>query len=221
MNKGLRAKTRRTLRMLSMRFTDGGAAAASSASAATSTGYAGSSTATAQSASAQASSAASTNATPPAAGQEGQTEKTFTRDELNRAVAAEKAKAIESYKAQMEQEKAEAERLAKMNADEKLAHAQQQAQEALAELNAYKLKAEAQRIAAEAGLPASFLEPVDFRTAKAEEVSALIDKMAKDYKASVEAALNEKLKQSPPQTHTNTAVPPKTLKDAIAAAMQK
>lgn len=190
MNKSIR--TKKTLRMLSMRFSDGGATPPADPPAPP----------------------AAPPADPPA-------ERTFTRDELNRAVAAEKVKAVEAYKLQAEQEKAEAEKLAKMNADEKLTHAQQQAQAATAELNAYKLKAEATRIAAEAGLPASFLDMVDFRIMKAEEVNALIEKMAKDFKASTEALLNEKLKQSPPETHHQSADAPKTLKEAIAAAMHK
>ena len=47
-------------------------------------------------------------------------EKTFTRDELNKIVSTEKMKALEEYKAQVEAEKTEAEKLAKMKSDEKL-----------------------------------------------------------------------------------------------------
>ena len=47
-------------------------------------------------------------------------EKTFTRDELNKIVNAERSKVLEEYKAQVEAEKTEAEKLAKMKSDEKL-----------------------------------------------------------------------------------------------------
>jgi len=146
-------------------------------------------------------------------------EKTFTRDELNRIVNAEKNKAVEAYRLQLEEEKAEADKLAKMKADERLAYAESQAKEAAAELNAYKLKIEAVKAAAEAGLPASFLEPVDFRAATADGLNSLIERMAGDFKAAVEAALNSRLRQAPPETHRQEPQA-KTLRDALKERMK-
>lgn len=61
--------------------------------------------------------------------QEQQTEKTFTRAELAKVMAAEKAK----LKKEFEEEKAETEKLAKMNEQEKLQHQLNQQAEKLAE----------------------------------------------------------------------------------------
>ena len=61
--------------------------------------------------------------------QEQQTEKTFTRAELAKVMAAEKAK----LKKEFEEEKAETEKLAKMNEQEKLQHQLDQQAEKLAE----------------------------------------------------------------------------------------
>lgn len=61
--------------------------------------------------------------------QEQQTEKTFTRAELAKMMAAEKAKLKEEFEA----EKAESEKLAKMNEQEKLQHQLDQQAEKLAE----------------------------------------------------------------------------------------
>lgn len=61
--------------------------------------------------------------------QEQQTEKTFTRAELAKVMAAEKAKLKEEFEA----EKAESEKLAKMNEQEKLQHQLDQQAEKLAE----------------------------------------------------------------------------------------
>lgn len=138
-------------------------------------------------------------------------DKTYTRDELNKIITAEKAKAIEAFKAQTAAEQAEAEKLAKMKTDEKLAYSEQQAANALAELNAYKLKAEAVKVASSAGLPAEFLDSVDFKSAKAEDVNALIEGMSKAFTGAVETAMNEKLKQKPPESHD-----PGTVGDDVA-----
>ncbi len=61
--------------------------------------------------------------------QEQQTEKTFTRSEIAKMMAAEKAKLKEEFEA----EKAESEKLAKMNEQEKLQHQLDQQAEKLAE----------------------------------------------------------------------------------------
>ena len=163
---------KRTLQMLSMRFSNGGAQPPADPPPAD-----------------------PAPADPPPA------DKTFTRDELNKIVAAEKTKAVETFKAQTAAEQAEAEKLSKMKSDEKLAYSEQQAKNALTELNAYKLKAEAVKVASSSGLPTEFLDSVDFKNAKAEDVNALIEKMSKAFTGAVETALNEKLKQKPPESH--------------------
>lgn len=137
-------------------------------------------------------------------------EKTFTRDELNKIVFAEKTKALDEYKAQMEAEKTEAEKLAKMKSDEKLQYQLEKSNEeknnALAELNAYKLKEEAMKIASEKGLDVSLLAYFDFKTLKAEEVNSKIEDISVAFNKAVEKAVNEKLKEESPTTKMGAEV---------------
>lgn len=137
-------------------------------------------------------------------------EKTFTRDELNKIVSTEKAKALEQYKAQVEAEKTEAEKLAKMKSDEKLQYqlekTEQERKDALAELNAYKLKEEATKIASEKGLDVSLLGLIDFKTVKADKLSENIDTLTAVFNKAVERAVNDKLKEDTPITKTGTDV---------------
>ena len=137
-------------------------------------------------------------------------EKTFTRDELNKIVNAEKSKVLEEYKAQIEAEKTEAEKLAKMKSDEKLQYQLEKSNEekenALAELNAYKLKEEAVKIASEKGLDVSLLNLIDFKTVTAQKLSENIDNMTAVFNKAVEKAVNDKLKEDTPITKTGTDV---------------
>lgn len=135
--------------------------------------------------------------------------KTFTRDEVNRMISAEKAKAREAAAAEFQARQAEAEKLAKMKEDERAAYEKQQAErraaEAEAQLNAYRLKDEAVKIANETKLPLSFLNNIDFRTATAQQVSERIDAMTADFNRAVVAEVNARLKQPAPQTHAPAA----------------
>lgn len=87
--------------------------------------------------------------------QEQQTEKTFTRAELAKMMAAEKAKLKEEFEA----EKAESEKLAKMNEQEKLQHQLDQQAEKLAEYerkeNLSKMSETASEMLTEKGVTAS------------------------------------------------------------------
>ena len=137
-------------------------------------------------------------------------EKTFTRDELNKIVSTEKAKALEQYKAQVEAEKTEAEKLAKMKSDEKLQYQLEKSNEeknnALAELNAYKLKEEAVKIASDKGLEVSLLDLIDFKTVTAEKLSENIDNLSAVFNRAVEKAVNDKLKEDAPVTKMGAEV---------------
>ena len=133
-------------------------------------------------------------------------EKTFTRDELNKIVSAEKTKALEEYKAQVEADKSEAEKLAKMKSDEKLQYqlekSNKEKEDALAELNAFKLKDKALEIAKEKGLDSSLLAYFDYKTIKAEELNSKIDEISTTFNKAVEKAVNERLKEETPTTKT-------------------
>lgn len=137
-------------------------------------------------------------------------EKTFTRDELNKIVASEKAKAMEDYKKQLEAEKSEAEKLANMKAEEKLKYElekeQKKSSDAVAELEAYKLKDTALGIAKEKNIPVGLLELINFKGSNAEDVNSKLENIGKVFNAEVQKALEDRLKQSSPKQILNNTV---------------
>ena len=120
-------------------------------------------------------------------------------------------KAIETAKTKWQEindaEKSEAEKLAKMNKEQKLEYEAQKANKekdsALAELNAYKLKEQALTIASEQGLDVSLLNLIDFKTTTAEKLNENIDNLSAVFNKAVEKAVNEKLKEDTPITKTS------------------
>ena len=120
-------------------------------------------------------------------------------------------KAIETAKSKWQEindaEKTEAEKLAKMNKEQKLEYEAQKANKekdnALAELNAYKLKEQALTIASEKGLEVSLLNLIDFKTVTAEKLNENIDNLSAVFNKAVEKAVNEKLKEDTPITKTS------------------
>ena len=120
-------------------------------------------------------------------------------------------KAIETAKTKWQEvndaEKSEAEKLAKMNKEQKLEYEAQKANKekdnALAELNAYKLKEQALTIASEKGLEVSLLNLIDFKTVTAERLNENIDNLSAVFNKAVEKAVNERLKEDTPITKTS------------------
>ena len=108
----------------------------------------------------------------------------------------------------MNNEKSEAEKLAKMNKEQKLEYQAQKAEQekanALAKLNAYELKEQALKIASEKGLDVSLLNFFDFSTAKAEELNPKIDEISSAFNKAVEKAVNERLKEDTPISKNGT-----------------
>lgn len=114
--------------------------------------------------------------------------------------------AISNWKETMNNEKTEAEKLAKMNKEQKLEYQAQKSEkeklEALARLNAYELKEQALGIASEKGLDVSLLNFFDFSTAKADELNAKIDEISNAFDKAVEKAVNNRLKEDTPIAKT-------------------
>lgn len=114
----------------------------------------------------------------------------------------------------LETEKTEAEKLAKMKNDEKLQYQlnkeKSEKDNALAELNAYKLKEEAIKIASEKGLDVSLLNYFNFNVEKAETISTKIDEISTAFNKAVEKAVNERLKEDTPITKTTSTIDKKT-----------
>ncbi len=115
----------------------------------------------------------------------------------------------------LEAEKTEAEKLAKMKSDEKLQYQlekeKSEKDNALAELNAYKLKEEAIKIASEKGLDVSLLNLIDFKTTTAEQLNTNIDNLTSVFNKAVEKVVNERLKEDTPITKTTSTVTSKTV----------
>lgn len=88
---------------------------------------------------------------------DGNGDKTFTRDEVAKMIAAEKNKAFKAWEKEQQEKQAEAEKLAKMNAQEKAEHEKKQLEAKIAELERGQTLAamttEASKMLSEASLP--------------------------------------------------------------------
>ena len=117
-------------------------------------------------------------------------------------------KALETAKAKWEAEeqskRTEAEKLAKMDAEQKakyeLKKANEERDSALAKLNAYELKNTAIRIAQEKGLDITLLEDVDYSKQTAETITTIIETKKAVFDKALEKAMNDKYKESTPLT---------------------
>lgn len=122
--------------------------------------------------------------------------------EFDRRVQQAIQTAQDNWKTINDAEKSEAERLAKMNKEQKLEYQAQKErtdkEKALAELNAYKLKEQATKIASDKGLDISLLTFFNFETVKAEEINSKIEEVSNAFNKAVERAVNERLKEDTP-----------------------
>ena len=115
-------------------------------------------------------------------------------------------KALETAKTKWEAEeqtkRTEAEKLAKMDAEQKakyeLKKANEERDSALAKLNAYELKNTAIRIAQEKGLDISLLEDIDYSKQTAETITTIIDTKKAVFDKAIEKAMNDKYKEKSP-----------------------
>lgn len=122
------------------------------------------------------------------------------------------AKALETAKTKWEKEaeekRTEAEKLAKMDADEKhkyeLDKERKEKEEAISKLNAYELKEEAIKIASEKELPISLLNVIDYRKENAESIKTKIEEIEVVYKQAIQAGINDRMKEKTPKTVVDT-----------------
>lgn len=130
--------------------------------------------------------------------------KTYTRDEINKIISAEKAKLREELEKENELKRTEAEKLAKMDAEEKanykLEQANKKAQEIEAKLNAYELKEEATKIAREKGVPQSLLNIIDYTKENADSIKSKIEEIEVTYKQALQEGINDRMKEKTPKT---------------------
>lgn len=126
-------------------------------------------------------------------------EKTFTRDEVNKMISAEKDK----IRKELEAEKTEAERLAKLSSEERLKEEMNnyktRAEKSEAMLNAYQLKD--QTIKDNSDMPVDLINLIDFNKYNtAEQVREQLEVIKTVYKKAVETGVNESLKEKTPVT---------------------
>ena len=115
-------------------------------------------------------------------------------------------KALETAKTKWEAEeqtkRTEAEKLAKMDAEQKakyeLKKANEERDSAIAKLNAYELKNTAIKIAQEKGLDISLLEDIDYSRQTAETITTIIDTKKAVFDKALEKAIKDKFKEKSP-----------------------
>ena len=145
-------------------------------------------------------------------------EKTFSRDELAKIMAAEK----EKWQAELEAEKTQAEKLAKMNAEEKIAFERDQLKAELESLRAEKAKADMTKTArgmlAEANVNISEDLLATLVTEEAEVTKSNVDSFIENFKAEVDKAVKETLKG---KVAKKPASPAGLTKEAILAVKDR
>lgn len=137
-----------------------------------------------------------------------QSERTFTRAEFGKAVAAEIAKARATWESEqaeaLELAKSEGERLAKLTKDERAREEEAKRIQAIEEreraIAEREMKMATMTLLAEEGLPQEFLSHVLAPTA--EEVKAKISDLRNVFDKEVEKRVNERLVQSTPRRGT-------------------
>ena len=107
------------------------------------------------------------------------------------------------YDAKLQAEKTEAEKLAKMDADQRLKYELNKEKSEKAELqsklNAINLYKTASDIAVEKELPIGYLDLIDFSKESAETITSKIEKLQELRNKDLQSYLNSKLKQPTPQ----------------------
>ena len=145
-------------------------------------------------------------------------EKSFSQAELNaiidKRLARERLEADNRIKAAV----TEAQKLAKMSADERAQHEREELQKTLtareAEITKRELRAEAKSQLSDKGLPVELAEVLPYNDA--ETTNAALEAVEKVFRAAVQKAVNESLKGNAPKVNQ-----PAPLGDSIADEIRK
>lgn len=128
-------------------------------------------------------------------------QKEFDR-RITKSLETAKAKWQTEYDAKLIAEKNEAEKLAQMNAEQKLNYELKKVKEELkaknTELNSISLYKEASNIAKEKGLPIEYLDLIDFGSQNAESINTSIDKLLEIRNRDLELSLRSALREQKP-----------------------
>jgi len=137
-----------------------------------------------------------------------------------KALETGKAKWQKEYEAKVQEEKNEAEKLAKMSESEKFKHEMEKVSaerdEAKAKLSAYELRAQAQKMALEKGMDVGLLDIIDFSRETADSIKSKVDVIFNSVSKATEKQLSERLKQPEPR---NVAVGDKVKKTVSRASI--
>jgi len=132
------------------------------------------------------------------------TAKTFTQAELDAVVEKRIARIQKDIDARIKAAATEAEKLAKMDADQRLEHERAEREKTLADresgITKRELKAEALQQLAEKGLPKELSEVLPY--SDADSTNAAIVAVEKAFRKAVEIGVNERLKGNPPKIGT-------------------
>lgn len=143
----------------------------------------------------------------PGNGDQKQNTKTFSQDEVNKIISErlskERQKWEKEFQTKLDEAKTEAEKLAKMNAEQKAEYERKKREEELnrreAEITRRELRATALETLAEKGLPKQLADILVYTDAGSCKKS--IENVEKVFRDAVEQAVNERLKGGkPPQT---------------------
>lgn len=122
---------------------------------------------------------------------------------VNKSINTAKSNWEKDYNAKLEAEKTEAEKLAKMDADQKMQYElekeRNEKQALQSELNSIKLYKEASDIATSKDLPIGYLDLIDFKSETAESLKDKIDKLEEIRQKDLQTYLSSKLKQKTPE----------------------
>lgn len=133
--------------------------------------------------------------------QEEKKEKTFTQEQLNKYLATEKAK----WKQEAEAEKNEAERLAKLTAEEKSAEKEMKLAEKEIELNYKELVGNTKDVLSDKGIPASFANWIVSKEDTAETIRGKIEDFSKKFNSELEKMVVKRLAGEVPKVGTENS----------------
>ena len=127
--------------------------------------------------------------------------KTFTQDELNAIIDKRLERERKDAQVRIDKAVTEAQKLAKMNAEERAEHERQELQKKLsereAEVTKRELRAEAKSQLSDKGLPVELAEVLPYTDA--DTTNAALAAVEKVFRAAVEKGVNERLKGNPPK----------------------
>lgn len=122
---------------------------------------------------------------------------------VDKSLKTAKSKWETDYQAKLEAQRTEAERLAQMDAEQKLNYelekANKERDELRSQLNAQNLYRTACDIANDKGLPVGYLNMLDFSKENAESVSDMIDKLVELRNNDLKTYIDNRLQQNTPQ----------------------